>query len=90
MQANFRQLRGFTGTGFPGNNHHLVLLDQLEDFARFIADRQPGRWRFVQRIGEHLPTRIEFSRGLRQAISFVTSRHARELEYIAPHDSGLA
>ena len=40
LQANLRQLRGFTGTGFPTNNDDRVRGDSGGDLVLARADRQ--------------------------------------------------
>jgi hypothetical protein len=40
FQADFRQLGGFTRTGFAGNDQHLMLEQRLLDFVALGGDRQ--------------------------------------------------
>ncbi|MNG80789.1 hypothetical protein D3C79_394280 [compost metagenome] len=46
LQADLRQLGGFPRTGFPGDNHYLMVTDRVQDILLFLADRQ------VFRIGD--------------------------------------
>src|SRR5690606_13330875 len=42
IQANLRNLCGFTGAGFTGNDDHLMVIDGVTDILDPIANRQPG------------------------------------------------
>ena len=42
VQANLRNLSGFTGPGLTSNDHHLMVVDGITDVLDAIADRQPG------------------------------------------------
>ena len=46
LHADFWQLGGFTRTGLPGDDHHLVVAHRLENLLFFLANRQ------VFRIGD--------------------------------------
>ena len=46
LHADFGQLGGFTRTGLPGDDHHLVVAHRLENLLFFLANRQ------VFRIGD--------------------------------------
>ena len=41
VQANLRNLSGFTGPGLTSNDHHLMVVDGITDVLDAIADRQP-------------------------------------------------
>ena len=40
LHADFWDLGGFTGTGFPGNDHHLMVANGVKDIVFFLTDRQ--------------------------------------------------
>ena len=40
QHGDFRQLGGFTRTGFTGDNHHLMLNNRLGQFSGILTDRQ--------------------------------------------------
>ncbi|CQE77747.1 Uncharacterised protein [Salmonella enterica subsp. enterica serovar Typhimurium str. DT104] len=40
FHTNFRQLGGFTGTGFPCHDHHLMIADRFQNVLFLLANRQ--------------------------------------------------
>ncbi len=45
LKADLRQLRGLAATGLPGDDHHLMIADDLGDLVFQLADRKLGRIR---------------------------------------------
>ena len=43
VHTDFRDLCGFTGTGFPGNDYHLMVFDGLPDIVHPLGNRQTLR-----------------------------------------------